>query len=231
MFIFAPQTIPSVPIRQSKQYFPVHHIYCVGQNYAAHAIEMGTDPTREAPVFFMKPNDAIVVADSDNQIHHAYPTQTQDYHYEVELIVAIGQAGKDIALEKAADYIYGYALGLDMTKRDLQTAAKARKGPWDIAKGFDESALMTKIQSKNQTGELTQGMIELKVNGVLKQSADLNQLIWAVPDIIHYLSQYFELKAGDLIFTGTPAGVGAVQKGDKIEVHIQNLDTLTVYIE
>lgn len=230
MFVFPPQTVPVIPVYQYDKKFPVHRIYCVGQNYTDHAIEMGVDPSKEAPVFFMKPADAVVVADEQGVIEHPYPENTQDYHYEVEWVVAVGKEGKEIPLEQAQDHVYGYALGLDMTKRDLQSAAKNRKGPWDVAKGFDRSALLSQIYPIAQTGILTDGIIELKLNNQVKQSSNINQLIWSVPNIIHYLSFYFELKAGDLIFTGTPSGIGPVQKGDVIDARIESLTTLSVRV-
>jgi fumarylpyruvate hydrolase len=206
--------------------FPVRRIYCVGRNYRAHAIEMGSDPDRELPFFFMKPADAIV----SNGSTLAYPPRTQNYHYEAELVVAIGAAGSNVPVEAADTLIYGYAAGLDMTRRDVQLQAREAGRPWDMAKGFDQSAPITAIKRVAETGFIRSGKIQLTMNAIVKQSSDISQLIWSVPEIIADLSTYVALAPGDLIYTGTPEGVGAVVPGDVIVVTIEGLPDLTVTI-
>jgi fumarylpyruvate hydrolase len=206
--------------------FPVRRIYCVGRNYRAHAIEMGSDPDREFPFFFMKPSDAIVA----NGETIAYPTRTNNFHYEGELVVAIGGTGKNVAPEAADSLIYGYAVGLDMTRRDLQTQARENGRPWDMAKGFDQSAPTTAIKKFADTGPISDGKIALTVNGVVKQSSDISQLTWNVREIIADLSTYVVLQPGDLIYTGTPEGVGPVSRGDVIIVTIAGLPDLKITI-
>jgi fumarylpyruvate hydrolase len=206
--------------------FPVRRIYCVGRNYAAHAREMGYDPDREPPFFFTKPSDAIVPSHSTI----AYPSKTQDLHHEVELVVALGKGGRNIAEADALNYVFGYAVGLDMTRRDLQSEAKKLARPWDMAKGFDESAPCAAITPASVIGHPTKGAVTLSVNGQTRQKGDLDELIWSVPETIAYLSQFVALQAGDLIFTGTPEGVGAVVKGDRLVGSIEGLTELVVTI-
>jgi fumarylpyruvate hydrolase len=206
--------------------FPVRRIYCVGRNYAAHAREMGYDPDREPPFFFTKPSDAIVPSHSTI----AYPSKTQDFHHEVELVVALGKGGRNIAEADALNYVFGYAVGLDMTRRDLQSEAKKLARPWDMAKGFDESAPCAAITPASVIGHPTKGAVTLSVNGQTRQKGDLDELIWSVPETIAYLSQFVALQAGDLIFTGTPEGVGAVVKGDRLVGSIEGLTELVVTI-
>jgi fumarylpyruvate hydrolase len=206
--------------------FPVRRIYCVGRNYAAHAREMGYDPDREPPFFFTKPSDAIVPSHSTI----AYPSKTQDFHHEVELVVALGKGGRNIAEADALNYVFGYAVGLDMTRRDLQSEAKKLARPWDMAKGFDESAPCAAITPASFIGHPTKGAVTLSVNGQTRQKGDLDELIWSVPETIAYLSQFVALQAGDLIFTGTPEGVGAVVKGDRLVGSIEGLTELVVTI-
>lgn len=225
-FVFPPPEPVGVPIKGTNQRFAVHRIYCVGRNYAAHAREMGKDPTREAPFFFTKPAAAIV----QNHATIPYPSRTADLHHEIELVVAIGKAGRDIPVENALDHVFGYAVGNDLTRRDLQAEAKDKGRPWDTGKGFDRSAPITAITPASVCGHLTSGRIWLAVNGQLRQQGNLTELIWSVPEIVAELSTLFELAPGDLIYSGTPAGVGAVQPGDHLEGGVDGLDTLVTAI-
>lgn len=224
-FVFDPMPPVSVPVQGDIQQFPVHRIYCVGKNYADHIREMGSDPAREEPCFFLKPNDAIVL---DGRM--PYPPGTTNLHYEGELVLALGKGGCDIAVAQARDCIFGYALGLDMTRRDLQTRAGRQGMPWDTGKGFDHSAPLSAITPVAACGLLEHGSIRLWVNDQLRQDADLADLIWNAQEIISQLSRLYELKAGDLIFTGTPAGVGAVRPGDRLRLAIEQLGELRVEI-
>jgi fumarylpyruvate hydrolase len=226
-FVIDGWDLPSVPVADSDDRFPVRRIYCIGRNYAAHALEMGSD-LREPPFFFLKPSDAVVPGD-DTTI--PYPPKTSNFHYEGELVVAIGKGGKDIPEESANDHIYGYGLGLDMTRRDLQGAARDKGRPWDMGKGFDKSAPCGTITPASKIGHPDKGTIWLKVNGEERQTGDLSDMIWNVPESIAYLSGLVELQSGDLIYTGTPEGVGAVVSGDVIEVHVDGVGDLKVTIE
>jgi fumarylpyruvate hydrolase len=217
---------PTVAICGTGARFPVHRIYCVGRNYAAHVREMGADPTREPPCFFTKPADAVVANGSPVR----YPTRTNNLHHEVELVIAIGKAGKQIPVADALDHVFGYAVGNDLTRRDLQAQAKESGLPWDVAKAFDHSAPITAIRPVTEGGHADAGRIWLEVNGHSRQDANLSEMIWSTAEIIAELSTLFELQAGDLIFTGTPAGVGAVQRGDSIVAGIDGLDTLRTTI-
>ena len=219
-----------VPTAGSAELFPVRRIYCIGRNYAAHAREMGSDPTREPPFFFQKPTDAIQNVKIGEVADHPYPTLTQNYHYEVELVAALKSGGKDIPAEKALDHVYGYAVGLDMTRRDLQRAAGAEKKPWEIGKSFDFSAPIGPIHPVARTGHFTKGAISLAVNGAVKQNADLSFMIWSVAEQIAQLSKAFELKAGDIIYSGTPENVGPVVRGDVILCKIEGLPDMSVRI-
>ena len=219
-----------IPIAGSTEMFPVRRIYCIGRNYAAHAIEMGSDPTREPPFFFQKPTDAIQVVPPGKVVDHTYPTLTKNYHYEVELVAALSKGGRNIPIEKALDLVYGYALGLDMTRRDLQRGMGDQKKPWEIGKSFDQSAPIGPIHRVVQTGHYTKGSIWLKVNGQLKQQATLNHMIWSVAEQISKLSEALELFPGDIIHSGTPENVGPVVKGDVIECHIDGLPELSIKI-
>lgn len=196
--------------------FPVRRVYCVGRNYAAHVREMGGDPTREEPSFFTKPADALLTGGADMP----YPPATGDVHHEMELVVAIGRGGTDIAAENATAHIYGYAAGLDMTRRDMQARLRKEGKTWDMAKGFDHSGPIGVIAPAAQIGHPASGRIELSVNGSARQDADLSQMVWSVPEIIAHLSRLIRLAPGDLIFTGTPEGVGPVQRGDQLEGRI-----------
>jgi fumarylpyruvate hydrolase len=221
--IDSPQ-IPVLPVADTNKMFPVGRIYCVGRNYAEHTREMGHDPDRELPFFFMKPADAVV----QNGVTLPYPQATKDLHHEIELVVAIGKGGSDIAVEKALDHVFGYCVGLDMTRRDLQNEAKKAGRPWEMGKAFDNSAPCTAIKPVSAVGHPSKGAIWLKVNGQVKQKGDLADLIWNVPETIAYLSRLVTLKPGDLIMSGTPAGVGPVQRGDKLEGHIDGFGDLTI---
>jgi fumarylpyruvate hydrolase len=215
---------PVLPVAESKKAFPVGRIYCVGRNYAEHAREMGHDPDREPPFFFMKPADAIV----QNGATIPYPQVTKDLHHEIEMIVAIGKGGANIPVEKALDHVFGYGVGLDMTRRDIQGEAKKMGRPWEMGKAFDNSAPCTALKPVTMVGHPTKGAIWLKVNGQVKQKGDLADLIWNVPETIAYLSKLVTLQPGDLIMSGTPAGVGPVQRGDKLEGHVDGLDDLNI---
>ncbi|MCA3020462.1 MAG: fumarylacetoacetate hydrolase family protein [Rhodocyclaceae bacterium] len=213
----------TIPIVGSTQLFPVRRIYCVGRNYAAHAREMGSDPTREPPFFFQKPTDAIQFVAPGTTGDHPYPSLTKNYHYEIELVAALKSGGKNIPIEKALDHVFGYAIGLDMTRRDLQRAMGDQKKPWEIGKSFDRSAPIGPIHPVASTGHFTKGAISLKVNGQIKQNADLSQMIWSVAEQISQLSQANELFAGDIIYSGTPENVGPVVVGDVMEGAITGL--------
>jgi fumarylpyruvate hydrolase len=228
----APFSVPAthIPINGSDLMFPVRRIYCIGRNYAAHAREMGSDPTREPPFFFQKPTDAIQNVAPGTVADHPYPPLTKNYHYEVELVAALRTGGKNIPMTSALDHVYAYALGLDMTRRDLQRAMGDEKKPWEIGKSFDKSAPIGPLHPASQIGHFTQGGIWLKVNGQTKQNANLNQMIWSVAEQISKLSEAFELMPGDIIYSGTPENVGPVVKGDVIECHIDGLPNLSVKI-
>ncbi len=219
-----------IPIAGSDAVFPVRRIYCIGRNYAAHAREMGSDPTREPPFFFQKPSDAVQVGKPGEVVDHPYPPLTKNYHYEVELVAALNKGGRNIPVERALDCVYGYAVGLDMTRRDLQSEMKDGKKPWDIGKGFDYGAPVGPIHPVAKTGHLKAGEISLSVNGTVKQKADLSDMIWSVAEQIARLSQLFELKAGDLIMSGTPENVGPVIVGDIMVAKIAGLPDLTLKI-
>ncbi len=227
-----PFPVPGVyiPIVGSEEQFPVRRIYCIGRNYAAHSREMGSDPTREPPFFFQKPTDAIQNVPTGVVADHIYPTLTKNYHYEAELVAALGKGGRNIPVGQALDLVYGYSLGLDMTRRDLQRALGDEKKPWEIGKSFDHSAPIGPIHKLAATGHFTQGSIWLKVNGQIKQNANLNQMIWSVAEQISKLSEAFELFPGDIIYSGTPENVGPVVRGDVIEMHIDGLPNLSVKI-
>ncbi len=206
--------------------FPVRRIYCVGRNYRAHAVEMGVDPDREAPFFFMKPTDNIV---HDGAVV-PFPPHTKEYHHEIELVVAIGKEGADISVADANDHIFGYAVGLDMTRRDLQMQARKAGRPWDMGKGFDHSAPCGAISRLADVGPITEGSIWLKINGEVRQTSDLSLLIWNVAEVIADLSTYMTLKPGDLIYTGTPENVGNVNPGDHLVGHVAGLTDLSIRI-
>lgn len=224
--VFQPPAAPVVPTTDGRS-FPVHRIYCVGRNYAEHAVEMGHSG-REPPFFFMKPADAVLPVAAGEEGRMPYPSQTQNLHHEVELVVALGAGGRDVPAERAAELIWGYAIGLDMTRRDLQNDMKKQGRPWCIAKGFDHSAPIGPVHPKAQVGELLRGRITLDVNGQRRQTGDLSDLIWSVNETIAALSRAWTLQPGDLIFTGTPAGVGAVVAGDALLASVEGLGQLRV---
>jgi fumarylpyruvate hydrolase len=226
-YVFTAPAIPSVAVEGTPARFPVHRIYCVGRNYAAHAREMGQDPEREAPFFFMKPADAIVP--SHDTI--PFPSRTNSLHHEIELVVALARGGMNVSADRALDLVFGYAVGNDLTRRDLQAEARDKGRPWATAKGFDRSAVISAIHPASRIGHPKQGRIWLSVNGELRQQGDLADLIWSVPEVIAELSTLFELAPGDLIFTGTPAGVAALKPGDKIEGGVEGVDTLVTTIK
>ncbi len=227
-----PFTVPDtfIPIAGSEQMFPVRRIYCIGRNYRAHAIEMGSNPDREPPFFFQKPTDAIQNVAPGTVADHPYPPLTKNYHYEVELVAALHKGGRNIAVEQALDHVYAYAVGLDMTRRDLQRAMGDEKKPWEIGKSFDRSAPIGPLHLSSRTGHFTKGAIWLKVNGQVKQNANLRQMIWSVAEQISRLSQAFELAPGDIVYSGTPENVGPVVRGDGIECHIDGLPEMSVKI-
>ena len=219
-----------IPIAGSDMRFPVRRIYCIGRNYAAHAREMGSDPTREPPFFFQKPTDAVQNVATGTVADHPYPTLTKNYHYEVELVAALHKGGRNIPVDKALEHVYAYTVGLDMTRRDLQRAMGDQKKPWEIGKSFDMSAPMGPLHLAAQTGHFTQGAIWLKVNGQTKQNANLNQMIWSVAEQVAKLSEAFELQPGDIIYSGTPENVGPVVPGDVMEGHIDGLYDISVKV-
>jgi fumarylpyruvate hydrolase len=220
-----------VPVAGSDANFPVRRIYCVGRNYAAHAREMGGDPTREPPFFFCKPADAIVVAAPGRTVSIAYPSASRELHHEIELVVAIGQGGRDIAVERALAHVYGYAVGLDMTRRDLQAQMKKQGRPWEVGKAFDQSAPIGLIHAAEDIGHPARGAIWVQVDGVDRQRSDIDQLVWTVPEVIANLSTLFTLQPGDLIYTGTPEGVAAVERGQTMRGGIDGLGEISVQVE
>jgi fumarylpyruvate hydrolase len=228
-YVFAAPPQAVVPVDGSSDLLPVHRIYCVGRNYAEHQKEMGFSG-REAPFFFMKPADAVLPVPFGSVGEMPYPGETGNLHHEIELVVAIGKAGRNIPAAEAAKHIYGYAVGLDMTRRDLQFALRDKGRPWDVAKGFDCSAPISPVKPIAVTGELTSAQIFLTVNDQRRQASDVSKLIWSVNETIEHLSKYYELKPGDLVFTGTPEGVGAVVKGDLLEGGVAGIGTLKIRI-
>jgi len=225
-FVFAPEPVVSLPIHASTQRFPVRRIYCVGRNYADHALEMGADPRTDPPFFFTKPANAIV---SDGRTAQ-YPSRTQNFHHEIELVLALGKGGANIPAVQAWDHVFGLAAGLDLTRRDLQNESKKAGKPWDTSKAFDQSAPISELHTVQQTGRIESGRIWLEVNGELRQQGDISQLIWSIPEVIAELSTFFTLAAGDLIFTGTPAGVAAIQRGDVLTGGVAGVANLRVEI-
>lgn len=223
-FVIPAPAMPSIPVAGGGA-FPVRRVYCIGRNYAAHAVEMGHDPNRESPFFFQKNPDNLDASGS-----FPYPPHSSDVHHEVELVVALKSGGTNIAVADALNHVWGYAVSLDMTRRDLQNEAKKLGRPWEIAKSFERSGPVGPLRPTSEVGHPDSGRIELKVNGAVKQEGDLNQMIWKVPEMIAYLSEYFELKAGDIIMSGTPSGVGPVVRGDKLEASIAGLGDLTVTV-
>jgi fumarylpyruvate hydrolase len=224
--VIVPPAVVTLPVKGGEQLFPVRRIYCIGRNYAAHAIEMGHDPNRESPFFFQKNPDNLLPEGRD----FPYPAKTDDVHHEIELVVALKTGGANIAVGKALDHVFGYGVGLDMTRRDLQGEAKKLGRPWEIGKAFEASAPCTALVPATAIGHPAQGAIWLKVNGEMRQEGDLNQMIWKVPEMIAYLSDYFLLAPGDVIFSGTPSGVGPVKRGDRLHGHVDGVADLNVRV-
>ncbi|MBP0617699.1 fumarylacetoacetate hydrolase family protein [Jiella mangrovi] len=224
-YVFTPAPVPALAVRGTDATFPVRRVYCVGRNYADHAIEMGHDPDREPPFFFQKNPDNLTTEST-----FPYPGRTSDVHHEIELVVCLGNGGADIAAENALDHVFGYAVGLDMTRRDLQSVAKKMGRPWEIGKAFEKSAPVSAVVPAAKIGHPAEGAIWLKVNGEIRQEGDLNQMIWKTAEAISYLSGLFTLSAGDVIMTGTPAGVGPVERGDSLQGHIDGVGDLTVTV-
>ena len=225
-----PFEVPQVyiPVVGSDQMFPVRRIYCIGRNYAAHAREMGSDPNREPPFFFQKPTDAVQFVPAGTVADHPYPPLTKQYSYEAELVAALGKGGRNIPINQALQMVWGYTLGLDMTRRDLQDLMKNERKPWEIGKSFDMSAPMGALHKVDSIGHFTEGAIWLKVNGQIKQNSNLKNMIWSVAEQISKLSEACELFPGDIIYSGTPENVGPVVRGDVIEMHIDKLPNLSV---
>jgi len=228
-YVFSPFDPPAALVAGSEERFPVHRIYCVGRNYAAHAREMGLSD-REPPFFFAKPADALVPVRDGDEYAFSYPGMTGNLHYECELVLAIGKGGANIAVDHAFDHVWGYAVGLDMTRRDLQAQLRDSGRPWEVSKGFDNSAPLGVIHPASQVGHFERGRIWLTVNGQPKQDADVADMVWSVPEIVAHLSSYFRLEPGDLVFTGTPEGVGPVTRGDVICAGADRLGELGVRI-
>ena len=223
-FVIPVPPVAAIPVVGGGQ-FPVRRVYCIGRNYAAHAIEMGHDPDREAPFFFQKNAENL-----DPSGEFPDPPKSADVHHEVELLVALKSGGRNIPVDSAMEHVWGHAVALDMTRRDLQGAAKQQGRPWEIGKAFERSAPVGPLYPVSATGPLADGRIELMVNGAVTQQGNLNQMIWKVPEMISYLSEYFELAAGDVILSGTPSGVGPVLRGDRMEATIEGLGSLAVTV-
>lgn len=224
-FVFEPPAPPALPVRGSEALFPVRRVYCVGRNYAAHTIEMGGDPDREEPFFFQKNPDSLDVSGE-----FPYPPKSTDVHHEVEMLVALGSGGREIPVETALGHVFGYGVALDMTRRDLQGQAKEQRRPWEIGKSFERSAPCGPITPASEIGHPDRGRIALSVNGALRQEGDLGQMIWKTPEMIAYLSQFFEMAAGDVILSGTPSGVAAIARGDEMAAEIEGLGQLRVTV-
>ena len=233
-FAITPEPQAAVPVHGTDSWFPVRRVYCVGRNYAAHALEMGGDPTREPPFFFCKPADAVVVAPPGQTVDVRYPSLTSDFQHEIEMVVAIGgapgKAGRDIAVADALQHVWGYAVGLDMTRRDLQAQMKKGGRPWEVGKAFDQAAPIGPITPASRIGHPVKGAIWVQVDGVDRQRSDIDQLVWSVPEMIANLSTLFELKPGDLIFTGTPEGVAKVERGQTMRGGVDGLGEISVRV-
>jgi fumarylpyruvate hydrolase len=229
-YVIPAPSIPALPVAGTDDLFPVRRVYCVGRNYAAHAREMGGDPTREPPFFFMKPADALQPIAEGAAVDHPYPPKTGNYHFEIEMVVALAKGGRDIPVERALDHVFGYAVGLDMTRRDLQDEAKQLRRPWELGKAADLSGPVGPIHPVSAVGHPANGSISLTVDGAIKQKADLSDMIWSVAEQIAYLSTYFELAPGDVIFSGTPEGVGAVTKGQTMAGAVEGLGEIRLRV-
>jgi len=230
-YVFEPYKTSSCPIVGSSSLFPIRRILCVGANYAAHQLEMGRDPSRELPFFFAKPSDAIVVADKNLNAVVPFPPQTNNFHYEIEMIIGIGKTACNLNSDEALDVIWGYGVGIDLTRRDLQKEAKDKGRPWELGKGFDNSAIISSISPVSQVGHPSNLRIWLKVNGEIKQDSNIDKLIWSVPEMISILSKTMTLQPGDIIYTGTPEGVGAINKGDVISGGVEGLGEVLINID
>jgi fumarylpyruvate hydrolase len=222
--------VPALPVAGSGDLFPVRRVYCVGRNFAAHAREMGHDPTREPPFFFMKPADALQPVPEGETAEHPYPPKTGNYHFEAEMVVALASGGRDIPVERALDHVFGYGIGLDMTRRDLQDEAKQLRRPWELGKAADRSGPVGPLHPASRIGHPAGGAISLAVDGAVRQQADLSDMIWSVAEQIAYLSSYFELFPGDVIFSGTPEGVGAVARGQTMTASIAGLGEIRLRV-
>ena len=230
-YVFAPRSVPGLPVAGTDMLFPVRRIFCVGRNYADHAREMGAADQaegREPPFFFMKPADALVAGAGEVSVR--YPSLTANLHHEVEMIVALGAGGENVPVDAAEGLVFGYAVGVDLTRRDIQAAAKAKGHPWDMGKGFDQSAVAGELVTAAVSGHPARGRIHLEVNGEPRQDGDLSAMMWKVPDIIANLSTFVRLEAGDLIYTGTPAGVGPLQRGDRLCAEVQGVGSLQALV-
>lgn len=224
-YVIAPPAIAALPVEGSDQLFPVNRVFCIGRNYAAHAVEMGHDPDKEPPFFFFKSPGNLSVGED-----FPYPSKTGDVHHEIEMVVALDKGGTNIPVDSALDHVFGYGVGLDMTRRDLQGEAKKMGRPWEVGKAFEKSAPCGPLRPASKIGHPTEGAVILKVNGEDRQAGNLNQMIWKVPEMIAILSEYFELQPGDIIMTGTPSGVGPVVKGDELVADIEGVGTITVKV-
>jgi len=229
-YVIPAPSIPALPVAGTGDLFPVRRVYCVGRNYAAHAREMGADPTREPPFFFMKPADALQPVAGNGVTDHPYPPKTANYHFEVEMVVALAKGGRDIPVGQALHHVFGYAIGLDMTRRDLQDEAKQLRRPWELGKAADFSGPVGPLYPASDIGHPAGGAITLAVDGTLKQKGDLSDMIWSVAEQIAYLSSYFELFPGDVIFSGTPEGVGALTQGQTMEAAIAGLGEIRLRV-
>jgi fumarylpyruvate hydrolase len=224
-YVIEKPPLPALPVSGTDALFPLRRVYCIGRNYAAHTIEMGGDPGRAPPFFFQKNPDNL-----DASGTFPYPAKSSDVHHELEMLVALKSGGSNIPLSEALDHVFGYAVCLDMTRRDLQAQAKELRRPWEVGKAFEHSGPTGEIMPASKIGHPDRGLVELKVNGELRQQGDLGQMIWKVPEMISYLSDYFELAAGDVILSGTPSGVGQVERGDVLEGRIEGIGTLKVTV-
>ncbi|MFL5171103.1 MAG: fumarylacetoacetate hydrolase family protein [Microvirga sp.] len=229
-FVIPAPAVPSLPVAGTADRFPVRRVYCVGRNYAAHAREMGGDPSREPPFFFMKPADALQPVPEGREAEHPYPSKTGNYHFEIEMVAALAKGGRDIPVDQALDCVFGYAVGLDMTRRDLQDDAKNLRRPWELSKSADHSGPVGPIHPAAAVGHPAKGTIALSVDGQTKQAADLADMIWSVAEQISYLSSYFELMPGDVIFSGTPEGVGPVARGQTMVGSIEGLGEIRLRV-
>jgi fumarylpyruvate hydrolase len=229
-YVIPAPSIPALPVASTDDLFPVRRVYCVGRNYAAHAREMGGDPTREPPFFFMKPAGALQPVAEGATVDHPYPPKTANYHFEIELVVALAKGGRDIPVDQALDHVFGYAVGLDMTRRDLQDEAKQLRRPWELGKAADLSGPVGPIHPVAAVGHPANGTISLTLEGATKQKADLSDMIWSVAEQIAYLSTYFELAPGDVIFSGTPDGVGAVTQGQTMIGAVEGLGEIRLRV-